>query len=75
MMKNLPKATRSWPLLSISAGAGITAGLSYARNSHPATGAVFLTIGSICFGAWLVTEIIWLFTHIDDERKDEGNED
>lgn len=71
----LPKATRSWPLLSIAAASAILAGLTHSRNNHPATGAVLLTLGSICFGAWLVTEILWLFTHMEDERKDEQGED
>lgn len=70
MKVEVPTGKRSWPLLSITAFSAIAAGLAYGQQNNPAIGAILLTIGSISFGAWLVTEIVWLFNHIQDDRKD-----
>lgn len=68
MRIDMPTGKRSWPLLSVTAAAAITAGISYGRSGNTAVGAILLTIGSISFGSWLVTEIIWLLSHTSDDR-------
>lgn len=71
----LPKASRSWPLLAIFGASAISAGVAANNDLHPAAGAALLVVGSIAFGAWLVTEIIWLFTHMEDDRYDDDDDD